>query len=119
MNKRELIGQLALLVLGALLGVTVVDTLINRDADRRFTIYNIMRELKRSATRQEVEAIIQRHDAPYLNKHADERGISLWVHLGFKTCGLTISFSNNLLEHASIRGEDGPHDLFKDAPPDI
>jgi hypothetical protein len=84
----------------------------------------MMKEFKKDMPRSEVLAIIEKHQKPFVHKSSNqisEETISLWVYyFAFvKSCHLIIEFNNNKLYMAKIRGEDGPHEVFKDAPPDI
>ena len=45
MKKRGFLGQVGLMVIGGALALLGRDLIIDRDADRRFALYNIMREL--------------------------------------------------------------------------
>ncbi len=120
MNKREFLSQLGLVAVGVGLALVCRDLILDRDADRRFALYNIMRELRRDMPRSEVESIISRHDAPYIRKHADDNSISLSVILGgINSLYLAAEFSGGKLVKARFGGEDNPWDVPKDAPPSI
>lgn len=117
MNRRELLNEVVTLAIGAAVGVVVEHVLFDVYADRRFALYNILRGLKAGMSRQEVEAVIQRHDAPFITTRNSEDGIELLVHLGaVNALYLSITLSNNTLASAKIVGEDGPHDVPADAP---
>lgn len=92
--------------------------------DERLVLYDIMKELKVGMPRKDVLAIIEKYQKSFVHKSSDQmidKNISLWVYyLGFfYSCHLIIEFSDNKLYSAKIRGENGPHDTFKDAPLDI
>lgn len=108
------------LLAGAILGLLVEHSLFQLDSDRRYALYNIRRELKFGLSRAEVEAIIARHQTPFIHIHRGE-GITLTVKLGglAQYCELLLAFEEEKLTDARIRGEDGPHDRFRDAPPDL
>jgi hypothetical protein len=89
-------------------------------------LYDIMKELKPNMSRKEVLSIIEKHYKTYIHKsympsEVNDETISLWVYYFafIKSCHLIIDFNDNKLYMAKIRGEDGPHEVFKDAPPDI
>ena len=120
MNKREFLGQLGLVAMGATLALVCGDLVFDRDADRRFALYNIMRQLKKGMSHYEVEVVINRHDAPFIEKISDENSISLYVWLGgVSVLYLTIVFSNGVLETARFAGEDNEWDAPNDAPQSI
>lgn len=120
MKKKELIGQLGLVAVGVILSLAVVELVLEKDADRRFTLYNIRRELQKGLPRAEVEAVIARHDAPYIEKHRGDESVVLSVRLGgINMLYLRIDFAEEKLTRARFGGEDHRQDVPKDAPPNI
>ena len=120
MNKREFLAQLGLVAVGAGIGLVFRDVVLDRDADRRFALYNIMRELLQGMSRSDVDTIISRHDAPFIVHHAQDNSISLSVMLGgINSFYLAIEFSSGKLTKAHFGGEDNPRDVPKDAPANI
>ncbi|MGH9900519.1 MAG: hypothetical protein ACRD68_01630 [Pyrinomonadaceae bacterium] len=120
MNRREFLGELGLLAVGGGLGIVVRDFIFDRDADRRFALYNIMRELQKGMPAGEVETIIGRHDAPFIEKHRRDNSISLFVSMGaINALYLVMEFSGGRLQKARFSGEDNPWDVPKDAPPNV
>lgn len=88
--------------------------------ERRFTLYHIRNELRKEMPRAEAEEIINRHQAPFINKRVSEKGINLTVHLGMAdSLSLWIEFSDGRVVRTNLRGEDNPQDVPRDAPPDI
>jgi len=119
-NKREFLGQLGLVALGVGGALALRDIILDRDADRRFALYNIRRELRKDMSRTEVESIIGRHDAPFIRKHMQDNSISLSVMLGgINSLYLAMEFSEGKLIKAYFGGEDNPQDVPGDAPPNI
>ncbi len=120
MDKRRFLGELSLLAVGAALGVFGRDYFFDRHADRRFALYGILRELRKGTSRGEVEAIVSRHDAPFIQKHSDEKTVELSVRTGMiNMLYLVIKFSGDKLETARLAGEDNPQDVPQDAPPNV
>jgi len=120
MDRRELLGQLGLIALGAGFGLVIREFIFDRDAERRFALYNIMRELRKDMTRKEVEEIINRHDAPFISKRIEADYISLTVSLGgINQLYLSMKFAEEKLVQARFGGEDHPDDVPKDAPSNI
>lgn len=68
----------------------------------------------------EAEMVVNRKASQYLHKRAVTNGLILRVDTGLaNSCLLYIQFNNGRLMSARIRGEDGPHEVFIDAPSDI
>jgi len=119
MDKREFLGSLGLLAVGAGLGVFVRDY-FDRDADRRFALYNIRRELRKGMTRDEVGAVVARHDTPYIIKREWPDKLSLTVETGLiNRLYLSLHFSDGVLTEARFGGEDHPQDVPADVPSNI
>ena len=71
-------------------------------------------------TRAEVEAVIGRHDAPYIEKSGSGASTRLTVRMGgLNWLYLEIRFSGGGLSSARFAGEDSPEDVPDDAPPNI
>ena len=120
MNKREFLGQLGLLVVGGALALIGTDIFLERDADRRFALYNIVRELRKGMSRAEVESVISRHDAPYIRKDTQADSFFLSVKLGgLDKLYLALEFDAGKLTTAKFGGEDNPWDLPEDVPPNL
>ena len=120
MKKREFLGQIGLLAVGGGLALVGRDIILERDAERRFALYNIMRELRKGMLRAEVESIISRHDAPFIRHDIRDQSISLSVKLGgINMLYLALEFGTGMLSKARFGGEDNPWDVPKDAPSNI
>lgn len=117
MSRRDFLGSLGLVAIGGALALAARDIFLERDADRRFALYNIMRELRRGMARAEVESIISRHDAPYIMKQMHDESLILSVKLGgMSMLYLSLEFEDEKLIKANFAGEDNPWDVPKDAP---
>jgi hypothetical protein len=115
-SLRKLLGFAAIFATVLLLGVFLSEM----HADRRYTIYNVRRELRAGMTRDEVQDIVSHHNASFLYKYATADRVILRVDTGLANSYLlSITFRDDRLLSAKIRGEDGPHEIFHDAPPDI
>lgn len=115
-----MLGSLGLLALGAGLGVFARDWVFEPNEERRFVLYNIRRELRQGMTREEVETVVARHDAPYVEKRADADALRLTAKTGLvNRLHLSIRFSNGVLAEARFGGEDHPQDVPRDVPSNI
>ena len=120
MNRGRFFGQVGLIALGVGFAWVFSATFLNLHADRRFTLYSIMRELHKGMPRSEVEAIIGRHDTPFIMKHSEDTKVSLSVSLGGRDyLYLAMDFVDGKLAKAYFGGEDNPWDVPKDAPAKI
>ena len=120
MDRRRFFSQIGLIALGVGLAWFVGTAFLNLHADRRFTLYNIMRELHKGMPRSEVEAIIGRHDTPFIMKHSEDAHVSLSVSLGGRDyLYLAMNFVDGKLAKAHFGGEDNPWDIPKDTPAKI
>ena len=118
-NKRDFIAQMAYFAIGAGLGFVSTNVLSSRK-DRRFVLYNIMKELRKEMARSEVEAIISRHSAPFVERYEREDYLQLTVWLStLRALFLTMSFVDQKLTRAEFAGVDSPEDVPRDAPPVI
>jgi hypothetical protein len=76
-----------------------------------------MRELKPGMPKSEAQAVVRRHQAPFVGHYEDSDGIVLNVKLWpAQYLELYMRFDQDRLVKAGIVGEDGPHDVPKDAP---
>jgi hypothetical protein len=117
MDRRHFFSQVGLIALGVGFAWVFSETFLNLNADRRFTLYSIMRELHKGMPRSEVEAIIGRHDAPFIMKRNEDNDVSLSVNLGGRDyLYLAMEFLDGKLSKAYFGGEDNPWDVPKDAP---
>jgi hypothetical protein len=119
-SKREFIQQMAYFAIGAGLGFVSRNVVWNGHEDRRFVLYNIMKELRKEMARSEVEAIITRHSAPFVERYEREDRLTLTVWLStLRALYLTMSFSDQKLIRAEFAGLDSPEDVPRDTPPAI
>ena len=65
-SKREFILKMSYFAIGAGVGFVSRNVVWSGHEDRRFVLYNIMKELRKEMARSEVEAIISRHSAPFI-----------------------------------------------------
>jgi hypothetical protein len=119
-RKREFILQMAYFAIGAGVGFVSRNVVWNGHEDRRFLLYNIMTELRKEMARSEVEAIISRHSAPFIDRYEKEDRLTLTVWLStLRALYLKMSFSDQKLIRAEFAGLDSPQDVSPDAPPAI
>ena len=119
-GKREFISQMAYFAIGAGVGFVSRNVVWNGHEDRRFVLYNIMKELRKGMARSEVEAIISRHSAPFIDRYEKEDRLTLTVWLStLRALYLLMSFSDQKLTRAEFAGLDSPEDVNPDAPPAI
>ena len=110
--KKKITIIAALIVIAALF--------VNPFSGRKQTLYNIAKELSFGMTQEQVNSVIDKYDESYLHRHESQDRIILRVNLGITdSCLLSIRLTKGKLTSARIRGEDGPHETFSDAPPDI
>ncbi len=110
----------ALILIGIVLAQLLDLVLFSSKPERRFLLYSIQRELHDRLPLVDVEEIVQRHKAPFIHEYRKDDSITLRVDTGFTDSAvLSITFTDGHLTSARIRGEDGPHERFEDAPPDI
>jgi len=120
MNKREFIVQTIYLTSAAALGFFSRDVVFSGTADRRFLLYNMMRELRKDMSRTEVEGIVSRHYAPFVTRYQNQDTLTLSVWLNaFRVLYLTMIFSELKLTRAEFTGGDNPSDVPSDAPSPI
>ena len=79
-----------------------------------------MKELRKDMSRSEIEGIINRHVAPFIERHESNNTLSLSVWLSaMKTLTLKINFEEQKLARAEFVGIDSPSDIPRDAPSPI
>lgn len=109
--KRVVVTSLCWLFIGVWIGNSYASN------ERRFILYGLMRELKPGMPKSEAQVVIQRHQAPFIKYHVEPNDVVLWVSLPPKDfLQLYMHFDQERLVKAGIVGEDGPHDVPKDAP---
>ena len=117
-SKREFIAQMAYFAIGAGVGFVSRNFVWSGHEDRRFVLYNIMKELRKEMSRSGVEAIICRHSAPFVERYETEDRLTLTVWLtSLRALFLNMSFSDQKLIRATFAGVDSPEDVPRDAPP--
>ena len=84
-------------------------------------LYAIAREVEKGMSRDQVLRIIDRHDAPYLEKHFFPNGdVTLSVQYALRdTCWTSIGFKAGALDGTWTIGEDNPADYCPNAPRDV
>ena len=111
--------NLACFAIGITFALTII-LILDVNRERRFTLYHIRNELKKDFSKAEVEVIINRHQASFINKIETNEGISLRVDLGMAdSLSLNLAFLDNRLKSAHLSGEDSPTDVPKDAPSNL
>ena len=101
----------------AAIGFFSRDIISNVSGDRRFVLYNIMKELRKGMSRSEVEAIVDRHYAPFVKRYESNDILTLSVWLSaFRALYLKITFAEKTLARAEFAGIDSPSDIPPDAP---
>jgi hypothetical protein len=76
-----------------------------------------MRELKPGMSKSEAQAVVQRHQAPFIHYHTTPTVVVLMVKLlPVKYLELYMRFDQDRLVNAGLVGEDGPPDVPRDAP---
>ena len=119
-NKRQFLVQMLCCISCAGVGFFSRDFIVSGSADRRFVLYNVMKELRKDMSRSEIEGIINRHAAPFVERHESNNTLSLSVWLSaMKTLTLKINFADQKLARAEFVGIDSPSDIPRDAPSPI
>jgi hypothetical protein len=120
MNKRQFIVQLIYYVSCAAVGFFSRDFLFSGSADRRYVLYNVMKELRKDMTRNEIEGIVDRHDAPFVERRQsnDMLALSVWLS-AMKVLTLKLTFAEQKLVRAEFLGSDSPSDVPRDVPDSI
>ena len=113
-------SELICFAIGIAVTVILQGFVFDDHSERRFTLYNLQRELHAGMSPAQVESVISRHSAPFVHRVIANDMVFLRVDFrAAQSCLLSISFRNGVLASSRIRGEDGPHEVFSDAPPDI
>ena len=119
-NRRQFNVQIVYCISCAVLGFFSRDYFFSGAADRRFVLYSVMKELRMDMSRTEIEGIVARHDAPFVERRQsnDRLTLSVWLS-AMKVLFLTITFSEQKLVRAEFAGGDSPSDIPHDAPSPI
>ena len=116
-NKRQFLFQLICYIGCAGVGFFSRDFIVSQSADRRFVLYNVMKELRKDMSRSEIEDTIIRYAAPFIERHESSNTLALSVWLSaMKTLTLKINFAEQKLTRAEFVGIDSPSDIPRDAP---
>jgi hypothetical protein len=120
MNKRQFIVQTIYFLGCAGLGFFSRDIIFTGSADRRFVLYNIMKELRKGMSRSDIEAVVERHYAPFVDRDEsnDTLVFSVWLN-AIRALHLKITFAEQKLARAEFAGLDSPSDVPPDAPSPI
>ncbi|HKY44418.1 MAG TPA: hypothetical protein VJM50_15125 [Pyrinomonadaceae bacterium] len=83
-------------------------------------LYNVMKELRKDMSRSEIEGIVARHSAPFVERHErnDTLALSVWLS-AMRALTLKITFAEQKLTQAEFVGIDSPSDIPRDAPSPI
>lgn len=107
------LGSLTLLV-----ALLVADGVTGRGREK--AVFDLMGHLRRGMSRDEVIKLVNRSDTSFLRLHETDDRLVATASTGLgRGCILTMEFQDKKLSSARIRGEDGPTDVLKGAPPDI
>jgi hypothetical protein len=119
-SRRRFIVQTIYYIACAALGFFSRDIISDVSGDRRFVLYNIMKELRKGMSRSEVEAIGNRHYAPFVERHEsnDILTFSVWLS-ALRALYLKITFAEQALARAEFVGIDSPSDIPRDSPSPI
>lgn len=119
-NRRRFIVQLICYAGCAAVGFASRDFLFSGSADRRFVLYNVMKELRKDMPRGDVEDIVDRHYAPFVERREwnDNLALSVWLS-AMNTLTIRITFEEEKLARAELFGSDSPLDIPNDAPSQI
>lgn len=111
---------MAYFVIGAGVGFVSRNFVWSGHEDRRFVLYNIMKELRKEMARSEVEAIIRGHSAPFVERYerVDLLMLTVWLS-ALRNLFLKMSFDDQKLTRAEFADLDSPEDVPPDAPPSI
>ena len=79
-----------------------------------------MKELRKDMLRSDVEEIVERHYAPFVERRerSDNLALSVWLS-AMKTLTIVITFEEEKLVRAEFFGIDSPSDIPHDAPGQI
>ena len=119
-NRRQFNVQIVYCISCVVLGFFSRDFLFSGAADRRFVLYNVMKELRRDMSRTEIEGVVARHNAPFVERRQsnDMMALSVWLS-AMKVLTLRITFAEQKLVRAEFAGIDSPSDIPHDAPSPI
>ena len=119
-NRRQFSAQIVYCISCAVLGFFSRDFLFSGAADRRFVLYNVMKELRKDMSRTEIEGIVTRHLAPFVERRQnnDMMALSVWLS-AMKVLTLKITLAEQKLARAEFAGIDHPSDIPHDAPSPI
>ena len=120
MNRRQFIVKMLYGLSWAGGGIGAREILFSGSAERRFVLYNIRRELRKGMSRRRVEAIADRHYAPFVERRErdDMLAFTIWLG-GIRNLTLLITFAEQKLVRAEFAGIDSPEDIPSDAPSPI
>ena len=99
------------------IGLWIGSSFLGGSPERRFILYSIIRELKPGMAKSEAEAVVQRHQAPFIDYHETPNGMVVGVRLlPIKYLDLYMHFDQDKLVNAGLITDDGPDNLPRDAP---
>ena len=118
-------------VIGVLVALGVCGAIVLRGFQRfvlgvkpenREALYAIQRELRKDMTREEVDAVVARHQGEHqkINWAPQSNTMTVSTVIGFfQGCDLRVRFRDGRLVSAMVRGDDTPDQRLPDAPADI
>ena len=117
MNRRQVIVQTIYYIGCAAAGFFARGIISNVSGERRFVLYNIMKQLRKGMPRSDVEAIVSRNYAPFVERHEknDMLIFSVWLS-AVRVLYLQLTFAEQKLARAEFAGIDSPSDIPSDAP---
>ena len=119
-NKRQFNVQLICYIGCAVLGFFSRDIVFSGAADRRFVLYNVMKELRKDMSRVDIDGLIRRHSTPFVERRESNNTLTLSVWLSsINALTLNITFVEQKLARAEFVGSDSPSDIPRDAPSPI
>ena len=119
-NRRQINVQIVYCISCAVLGFFSRDFLFSGAADRRFVLYNVMKELRKDMSRTEIEPLVARHHAPFVERRQsnDMLALSVWLS-AMRVLTHMITYAEQKLARAEFVGIDSPSDIPRDAPSPI
>ena len=123
------VPRFVLFVIGSILGAGLlawagaeiwVRVVYGVDSENRLVVYELRRQIGPGTTREEIERLMTGYHHKLEHTWTGDNKLSVWTHVGFmRACFLLVELREGKVVHASIRGDQGDEDLFRDAPADF